>query len=157
MPVAPPGKLVGKSTYPCPGEGSRDVSLVGCGVKPHERFTKHRWHIVHVRRPPHLREGSRVNEATGPPVEGAAGSRRKPNESTPNKHWARQRTRRRLRLRNAVPCGVWGNAPPSFPLQQYEHITKGRGKPLPYGAGKPHMADISRYHHKQTIILHSSF
>ena len=33
--------------------------------------------------------------------------------------------------RDAVPCGGGGGkAPPSFPLQQYKHITKGRGKPL---------------------------
>ena len=42
--------------------------------------------------------------------------RRKPNESTPNKHWERRRPRRRLRLRYAVPCGVWGDTPRRFPL-----------------------------------------
>ena len=41
-----------------------------------------RRHIVCAIRPLHPQEGSRVNEATGPPVEGAAESRRKPNEST---------------------------------------------------------------------------
>ena len=40
-----------------------------------------RRHRVCVIRPLHPQEGSRVNEATGPPVEGAAESRRKPNES----------------------------------------------------------------------------
>ena len=41
-----------------------------------------RRHRVCVNRLLHPQEGSRVNEATGPPVEGAAESRRKPNEST---------------------------------------------------------------------------